>query len=66
MCKHHEYLSEIAIQVDVSGTPVGARVVRHFQSDHETSQPITVGPFDTREDVLDRCRRALDLQLTLW
>lgn len=66
MCSPHDLINEIRIQVDHHGQPLGATVLRHTQSDHESTQPLGVGPFDTPDEVWQRAKEALDVQLTLW
>lgn len=66
MCQPHDLCTSVTIILDASGSPVGGSVVHHWFSDHESVQPVDVGPFDTPQEVLDACLGLLTTQPTLW
>lgn len=61
-----DLLIYMTIITDASGNPVGAVWRKEWGPDDAIIGPISVGPFDTLEEVLARLKGALDFQLTLW
>lgn len=59
-------MHRFTVIVDNEGNPLGATLVTDYETDHELVHPMTVGPFDTAQDVFERLFERLDRQLSLF
>lgn len=59
-------LHQVRIIVDEAGQPVSAVVLVNWDEPGEQTCPVPVGPFDTVQEVLERCCGRVDTQLRLW
>lgn len=56
----------LVIILDERGHPLGANVTRDWDTDHERTTPLGVGPFDTPDEVLASLLTLVDFQMSLW
>lgn len=66
MCHPSDLCTAVTIILDASGGPVGLTVTHHWFSDHEATQPLDVGPFDTPGEALNAALGVLTIQKTLF
>lgn len=59
-------LHRVVIILDDRHQVLGGSVVADYESPNEVIRPLSVGPFDTPQDVLQEALRGLPKQLALW
>lgn len=61
-----ERLHRITVFVDDVHHVLGGSLVVNAETSSEVVVPLSVGPFDTPTEVVERAMARLDKQLTLW